>query len=98
MMVELENNLRFVSNFRYDLRANETDGKDVLKFPFKKLAKMITDTSDDATKARFDSVCNSTMVGFVQDKSYAGSLAEHPITCFYASRDESSSYNSQLLA
>ena len=35
---------------------------------YKKLTKVVKDTEDE-TKNNFDSICNSTMVGFVQDLS-----------------------------
>ena len=82
--MELENDLRFVANFKYSLKTNVTT--DPQHFSMKKLAKLIPDT-DAASKAQFDSICNATMVGFMFDKKMKGTLTEHPVTCFYASKD-----------
>ena len=45
MMVEI-GDLRFLANFRYDLKTNVT--KDPLKYSFKKLAKLIQGTEDES--------------------------------------------------
>ena len=82
--MELQNELRFVANFKYSLKTNVTS--DPQHFSYKMLSKLIPDT-DTASKAQFDSICNSTMVGFMFDKKQKGTLAEHPVTCFYASKD-----------
>ena len=52
---------------------------------------MVKDTEDDA-KNNFDSICNSTMVGFVQDLSTQGTMANHKITCFFAEIDPKHQY------
>ena len=62
LLVELSNNLRFIANFRYDIKKNVT--ADPLKANFKKLLKLIQDDVE-ASKVQFNSVCNQTMVGFV---------------------------------
>ena len=53
---------------------------------FNKLAMVVKDT-EDSTKNNFDSICNSTMVGFVQDLSTTGTMENHKITCFFAEVD-----------
>lgn len=62
LIVELENDLRFIGTFRYQLKRNVT--KDA-----QKLGKAFSDV-DDFMKAQFNSICNQTMVGFVQDRGH----------------------------
>jgi len=83
MMVSLDNNLRFLANYKYKIKSNVTS--DPLH-SFKKLSQVVTDIEDDA-KNNFNSICNTTMVGFVQDTSSKGSMKDHQITCFYAEVD-----------
>ena len=65
MMVHLDNGLRFVANFKYEVKTNIT--KDP-RHDFKHLSNVVKDTEDQA-KFNFDSLCDQTMVGFVQDMS-----------------------------
>jgi hypothetical protein len=61
-----------MTNFRYELKQNVTKdplGKDV---NYKKIAKSI----EKESKENFDSVCDSTMVGFVQQTSKPQTMAE----------------------
>ena len=60
-MITLDNNLRFVANYKYMIKSNVTN--DPLH-SFTKLSKVVKDTEDDS-KNNFNSICNSTMVGFV---------------------------------
>jgi hypothetical protein len=78
-MVHLENGLRFVANFKYEVRTNIT--KDP-RHDFKHLKSIVKDTEDSA-KFNFDSLCDQTMIGFVQDMSKTGEMDKHHITCFY---------------
>ena len=76
--------MRFVANFRYEIKKNVTENP---KFgSFKQLLKLIQDDVE-ASKVQFDSVCNQTMVGFVQNTTRRGTLEQHPITCFYGHKD-----------
>ena len=79
MMVLLENNLRFVANFKYEIKTNITNNP---MHDYKKLTQVVKDTEDGA-KFNFDSICDQTMVGFVQDLSKTGHMEKHHITCFY---------------
>ena len=78
-MVHLENGLRFVANYKYEVKTNIT--KDPLH-DFKHLTKVIKDTEDQA-KFNFDSLCDQTMIGFVQDLNKIGQMEKHHITCFF---------------
>ena len=91
--MELDNNLRFVANFMYTLKSNVTT--DPLHYPIKKLEKLIPDI-EESSKAQFDSICDRTMVGFLQNRNHTGTMEEHPVTCFYAEKDKSRLYESQV--
>ena len=60
-MVHLDNNLRFVANFKYQLKPNVTTDPVHSKVNFDKLITEI----DEETKWQFDSNCGQTMIGFV---------------------------------
>ena len=81
-MIKLDNNLRFVSNFKYELKPNVT-----LDINDKRLYK---------DKHNFKSICNQTMIGFVQNLNVTGSMAEHEMTCFYAEKDQTQLYEDQV--
>lgn len=98
MAVTLSNNMRFVANFRYELRDAITGSTDPVKYGSKRLAKMVTDAGDDKTRAQFNSACNQTMVGFVQDLNATGTFDKHPVTCFYAKRGDPITFGSESLA
>ena len=78
--VELENGLRFLTNFKYTLK------NDISKNPSQELVQKF-DTLKTGDYNKFDSLCDQTMVGFVQqipsitNKAY--SLGEHQVQCFY---------------
>lgn len=57
--------------------------------------KLIPDIESSA-KYQFNSICNETMVGFVQNLNAQGSLTEHPVTCFFAEKDKSNLYENQV--
>ena len=61
-MLELDNNLKFISNFKYELKKNVTT--DPLTMSVAALDKLVPDT-EATTKVQFDSVCDSTMIGIV---------------------------------
>jgi hypothetical protein len=82
-MVELNNNIRFLANFMYKLKANVTE--DPLHSHIN-LATIIKD-SDSTSRRYFNSVCNQTMVGFVQHLNKPGSMEHHTISCFYGIKD-----------
>lgn len=75
--------MRFLANYKYSIKRNVTS--DPLH-AYKKLAAVVKDTEEDA-KNNFNSICNTTMVGFVQDMSVNGSMTHHNITCFFAEVD-----------
>jgi len=91
--VELANNLRFIANFKYEIKKNVTS--DPLKADFGKMAKLVQEV-DDQSKAQFDSICNATMVGFAQNTSRPGTLQKHPVTCFYGHKDFRQLYEYQV--
>ena len=77
----------------YTLKSNVT--ADPLHFDIKKLEKLIPDI-EEGSKSQFDSVCDKTMVGFMQNKNHTGTMEEHPITCFYAEKDKTMLYEAQV--
>lgn len=81
MRVELDNGLRFITNFRYNVKPNLSqdpvaDGS--AKFEG-------TKTGDYAA---FDSDCTQTMVGFVQQAGGPGTMKQHPVQCFYGKQTQ----------
>ena len=52
----------------------------------------------DSQKKGIDSDCDHTMIGFVHDKNVTGTFDNHPITCFYGSKDEKYLYEKQVAA
>lgn len=83
--IELDNGMRFLANFKYSLKptisadpAKETD--------FKKLDDLKT-----GDYAKFNSECDKTMIGFVQNipekSSEVYSMTNHKISCFYGIQD-----------
>lgn len=93
--VELENDLRFTANFRYEIRRNIT--KNVYR-NFKKIDTMLRKLDDfgNPTKYQFDSICNETMIGFVHNLTDVGSMKEHKVTCFFAQKDKKNLYEDQV--
>ena len=87
-MVELENNLRFLTNFRYELKGNLTQGRPLSQLSTKELATLIPNT-EASSKNHFNSVCDQTMVGFVQNLASESTLDNLEVTCFYAEQDKS---------
>jgi hypothetical protein len=77
----------------YTLKPNVTT--DPLHYPIEKLEKLIPDI-EEGSKAQFDSICDRTMVGFMQNRNHTGTMEEHPITCFYAEKDKSMLYEMQV--
>ena len=83
-MVELENGLRFLANFKYTIKPEisalpQTDGPDKL------------DGVKTGDYGKFDSQCDKTMVGFVQtiptvSKEKYG-MMDHKVTCFFAEQE-----------
>lgn len=90
LIIELENDLRFIGTFRYQVKKNVTS-------EYKKLAKAFTDV-DDFMKVQFNSVCNQTMAGFVQDRKHKSTFKEHRIQCMYAHKDWNNLYDKQIFA
>jgi hypothetical protein len=85
MMVELDNGLRFVANFRYNLKSSVSkdpyEEKDVTALS--EISKLTSDSLD-----KFDSVCSETMVGSVLQTSKAenyvqDSMRNFRAQCFY---------------
>ena len=88
LIVELENDLRFIGTFRYQIKKNVTNNGT-------KLAKAFSDV-DDFMKAQFNSICNQTMAGFVQNKTHNSTLQKHRIQCMYAHKDWDNLYDKQI--
>lgn len=84
-MVELDNGLRFIANFRYSVKPNisANPANDL----FSKFTGLKTGDYD-----RFDSVCDKTMIGFVQTLTSVSKdkygLANHNVQCFYGEQVE----------
>jgi hypothetical protein len=80
MMVELDNGLRFITNFRYSLKQeispDPVNEKRLDKIDF------IQSLGPDATDA-FQSQCDQTMVGHVMMKGSNDSMKQHRAQCFY---------------
>lgn len=91
-MVQLENNLRFLANFKYEIKKNVTTDPVHAQVDFQKLIPDI----ESSAKYQFNSICNETMVGFVQNLNKSGSLTEHPVTCFFAEKDKTTLYENQV--
>lgn len=89
LMIQLENNLRFVANFRYELKANITAEPS-------KVANMQTVYPNIQEKYNYKSVCNQTMIGFMQNLNTSGTMYEHQLTCFYAEKDKTQLYENQV--
>ena len=87
LIVELENDLRFIGTFRYQIKKNVTNNAT-------KLAAAFTDV-DDFMKAQFNSVCNQTMVGFVQNTTHQSTYKKHRIQCLYAHKDWDNIYEQE---
>ena len=74
MVVELDNGMRFIANFRYNIKP------EVSKDPLvdrRQLAAIDTSMED-----KFDMACDSTMVGLVQHKGDSDSLKNFKAVCF----------------
>ena len=75
MKVELDNGLRFITNFRYNIIPQEST--DPLADGAAKFSSIKA-----GSYASFDSKCSETMVGFVQKQHGGESLESHRIQCF----------------
>ena len=84
MRVELENGMRFITNFRYNIKPS------ISKDPLADGSSTFegTQTGDYAS---FNSVCSETMVGFVQQVHGASgsSMKSHKAQCFYGKQTKS---------
>ena len=80
LLVELENGLRFLSNFKYALKPEIST--DPVKEQVTQFAALKTGDYN-----KFESMCDQTMVGFVMDipkvKNNQQSLQQHKMQCFY---------------
>lgn len=76
MRVELDNGVRFLTNFRYNVKSSISD--DPVKDGENAFAGMKTSDYDS-----FDSDCGRTMVGLVQTVHGTGNLKQHKAQCFY---------------
>lgn len=94
LVVTLENGMRFSANFKYTLRGNITKNVE----PHMIEGKLKDKVHPEMTALNFyKSVCNQTMIGFIQDTSKPhGSLEEHPIQCFWAEKDKRQIYEDQV--
>ena len=79
--MELDTGVSFLANFKYELNANITP--EPIKLNHTAFAKLEIYLKDQQKKA-FTSICNETMVGFVQNSNHSGSMEKHNIQCFYA--------------
>mmetsp|Transcript_4265 Transcript_4265/g.6272 ORF Transcript_4265/g.6272 Transcript_4265/m.6272 type:complete len:100 (-) Transcript_4265:307-606(-) len=68
--VDLDNGMRFITNYKYALK--EYVDSDPLKDGIKKLAELDTDDYD-----KFYSICDKTMVGFVQQRGSPSTMDNH---------------------
>lgn len=75
--VELDNGMRFISNFRYNIKNGLS--QDPLQDGASKFDSLKTDDYGS-----FESKCNESMVGFVQSIHGQGSMKSHKAQCFYA--------------
>jgi len=76
MRVELDNGVRFVTNFRYNvLESISTNPVKDGEGAFSQIKA--------GSYGSFDSKCGETMVGFVQRVHGQGSLENHTVQCFY---------------
>ena len=89
MVVELDNKLKFIANFKYEIKKNVTTKP--MEMSVATLDKLIPDT-EDAAKRQFDSICDETMIGFVQDQGKVGSITNHEVICFFAEKDKKHLY------
>jgi hypothetical protein len=80
MMVELENGMRFVTNFRYSLK-QEISEDPVTEKRLDKL-DLIQSLGPDNTEV-FQSQCDQTMVGHVLIKGANDTMKKHRAQCFY---------------
>ena len=82
--VELENGQRFLSNYKYALKPYVSS--DPLAMGAQRIAQQNVQTDD---YDKFYSLCDRTMVGFVQDTNSGSSLSQHHIECFYGVKEAS---------
>jgi hypothetical protein len=83
-MIELENGLRFLANFKYSIKpeiSHDPEDEGALKFKDVK-------TGD---YGKFDSHCDQTMVGFVQTipsmRKEKYGMTDHMIQCFFGEQE-----------
>lgn len=85
LKVELENGLRFVSNFRYNVK--KSISANPLEDGGGRFGDLHTGDYDN-----FDSECDKTMVGFVQSipsvTGEVGTLTNHKAVCFHGKQDK----------
>ena len=79
--VELNNGMRFISNFRY--QAKKELSKDPLNDPMLMMADI-----HSGDYGSFDSKCDQTMVGFVQQSTQPSTMETHNVVCFYGKQDK----------
>lgn len=84
-MVELDNNLRFITNFRYEVSQALIKGKKLSIIDGKELSKIIPNAKA-SDKQHYTSVCDQTMVGFVQNTQHESTLENLEVTCFFAEK------------
>lgn len=75
MRVELDNGMRFITNFRYNILDS------ISKNPVKDGVEAFSEIKAGSYSS-FDSRCDKTMVGFVQRVHGQGSLDNHVVQCF----------------
>ena len=78
-----------------DLSEKGRRGKEVISLDRRLFMKLTAFTDvDDFMKAQFNSVCNQTMAGFVQNKTHQSTYKNHRIQCMYATKDWGNMYES----
>lgn len=82
--VELDNGLRFLSNFKYTVKP--TISKDPTQDGAEEFVSLKTGDYN-----KFDSHCDKTMVGFVQEipriKNAQHTMAQHKVSCFWGEQE-----------
>lgn len=88
LLVELDNGLRFISNFKYTLK--DSYNKDLIHNSNHTRLNELSTESEDA----FDMKCNETMIGFVQDLPQGNAQPDSDMksaktVCFHAVQTQS---------
>lgn len=80
MIVSLENGLKFIANFRYNVKQSIT--KDPMN-PTEEETKEFNRDFEATKTENYVTDCTQTMPGFVQDTKTHSTIRKHRIQCFY---------------